>query len=150
MTSKAKSGSKKVVKKKSAKSKKKVAKKKVTKKKVVKKKVTKKKVVKKPINKGATKKKAAAKKKASVKKKGAGKVNSTRSQNAGIATTGYMAVIAPSQPVEYNLLMAETREELVSKVNELLYIAYDGTVWVPQGAAFKDGDRWCQTLARFE
>ena len=144
MTSKAKSGSKKVVKKKSAKSKKKVAKKKVTKKKVVKKKVTKKKVVKKPIKKGATKKKA------SVKKKGAGKVNSTRSQTAGIATTGYMAVIAPSQPVEYNVMISETREELVSKVNELLYIAFDGTVWVPQGAAFKDGDDWCQTLARFE
>lgn len=61
-----------------------------------------------------------------------------------------LTITAPSQPLEYRVVSAETSEELVKMVNELLFVAHDGTVWVPQGGLCVVANRWSQAMARFE
>ena len=61
-----------------------------------------------------------------------------------------LTITAPSQPLEYKILTADSSEELTKAVNELLFVAWDGTVWVPQGGVVLSGTKWAQALARFE
>ena len=61
-----------------------------------------------------------------------------------------MTITAPSQPLEYKVVIADSSEELAKQVNELLFVAWDGTVWVPQGGVAFSGTKWAQALARFE
>ena len=61
-----------------------------------------------------------------------------------------LTITAPSQPLEYKILTADSSEELTKAVNDLLFVAWDGTVWVPQGGVVLSGTKWAQALARFE
>lgn len=61
-----------------------------------------------------------------------------------------MTITAPSQPLEYKVITADSSEDLTKQVNDLLFVAWDGTVWVPQGGVALAGTKWAQALARFE
>jgi hypothetical protein len=121
------------------------AKKKATKKKVVKKKAGKKKVTKKKVAKKKVVKKKSTKKKVAKKK-----AVSAKPMLAPVSVSEVVSIFAPSQPVEYKVLEAKSAEDLARKVNSLLFIQHDGTVWVPQGGvSLKNGD-FLQAVARFE
>ena len=61
-----------------------------------------------------------------------------------------VSIFAPSQPVEYKVVHSNSAEELARRVNDHLYIQYDGTVWVPQGGVTLNNGVFYQALARFE
>jgi len=61
-----------------------------------------------------------------------------------------LTITAPSQPLEYKILVSDGAEDLARKVNELLYVAWDGTVWVPLGGVTEVNGKWAQAVARFE
>jgi hypothetical protein len=61
-----------------------------------------------------------------------------------------LTITSPSQPVEYKIVTADSSEELARSVNDLLFVAWDGTVWVPQGGVVFSGTKWAQAVARFE
>jgi hypothetical protein len=66
------------------------------------------------------------------------------------SVTDGLTITAPSQPLEYKVLVGDTAEDLTRKVNELLYVAWDGTVWVPVGGLSQVSGKWAQAMARFE
>ena len=134
---------------------KKAVKKKATKKAVAKKatkkatkKAVKKKATKKAVKKKATKK-AVAKKatKKKVVKKSAAK-SSSKSVNPD--DLAIWALTSPDQPVDYDIIEAHSRQELISRVKSNLYIAHDGSCWIPQGPAFEEDDKWYQTMVKFD
>ena len=126
--------------------------KKTAKKKVVKKKVAKKKVAKKKVAKKKAVKKAPAKKKAT-KKKTAKKTVKKASKTIKVDTVSVaeaVSIFAPSQPLEYKVVVGDDAADLERKVNGYLFIQFDGTVWVPQGGVEAQGGKLIQALARFE
>ena len=143
--------------------KKKAAKKKATKKatkKAVKKKATKKatkKAVKKKATKKAVKKKAtkkatkkAVKKKATKKKVVKKSTAKSSSKTVNPDDLAIWALTSPDQPVDYDIIEAPSRQELISRVKSVLYIAHDGSCWIPQGPAFEEDDKWYQTMVKFD
>lgn len=66
------------------------------------------------------------------------------------SVTEGLTITAPSQPLEYKVLVGDSAEELTRKVNELLYVAWDGTVWIPVGGLTQVNGKWAQAMARFE
>lgn len=66
------------------------------------------------------------------------------------SVTDGLTITAPSQPLEYKVIVGENAEDLTRKVNELLYVAWDGTVWVPVGGLTQVNGKWAQAMARFE
>jgi hypothetical protein len=61
-----------------------------------------------------------------------------------------LTITAPSQPLEYRVVVANSADELTKMINELLFVAHDGTVWVPQGGVCVVANQWSQAMARFE
>lgn len=60
-------------------------------------------------------------------------------------------ITAPSQPLEYTIVEAPSREELIKSVAALTYVLPDGSVWTPLGGATIAGNgKWVQTLGRYE
>ena len=149
---------------------KKAAKKKTTKKAISKKtaskktaKKTTKKAVKKATKKAASKKAAKKVTKKATKeaaKKTSGKASKKTSKSvskaapkpnlSGLSISDVLTVVAPSQPVEYKILSADNPVELSRLVNDLLYVQFDGTVWVPQGGICEEDDLYFQAMCRFE
>ena len=67
-----------------------------------------------------------------------------------LEAAGILALTSPDQPLDYDIVKASSREELISRVREKLYVAHDGSCWVPQGAAFEEDDLWFQTMAKYD
>lgn len=61
-----------------------------------------------------------------------------------------LTITAPSQPLEYRVVVANSADDLTKMINELLFVAHDGTVWVPQGGVCVVANQWSQAMARFE
>jgi hypothetical protein len=60
-------------------------------------------------------------------------------------------ITAPSQPLEYTIVEAASRLELIKAVSSMMYVLHDGSVWVPLGGAAEGSKgNWTQTLGRFE
>ena len=129
-----------------------VTKKKATKKKATKKKATKKKATKKKATKKTVAKKKATKKKSTTKKKAsARKAPSKKSADVGMMDDlGIFALTAPDQPLDYDILEANSRSELIQRVRQILFVQHDGTCWVPLGAAFEEDDKWYQTIVKYD
>lgn len=56
---------------------------------------------------------------------------------------------APDQPVNYDIVEAASRQELIQLVRDRLYISHDGSAWIPQGPAFEEDHRWYQTMVMY-
>ena len=66
-----------------------------------------------------------------------------------IMTHGVIA--APSQPLEYTVVEAPSRLELIKAVSSLMYVLHDGSVWIPLGGSCESNKgNWSQALGRFE
>ena len=109
----------------------------------------KKKVVKKSTAKKTTKKKKVVKK-AAAKKKVVKKAAAKKTVPTGVSVADVVSIVAPSQPVDYKIVEGFDASDLQRKVNDHLFIQYDGTVWVPQGGVYSTGNKLLQALARFE
>ena len=111
-----------------------------------------KKVVKSPV--GKAKKKAPQKPAASKTVAKAAKVTEVLTPDFSemiheIMTHGVIA--APSQPLEYTVVEAPSRLELIKAVSSLMYVLHDGSVWIPLGGACESNKgNWSQALGRFE
>ncbi len=108
----------------------------------------------------AKKKKAAKKSAAKTPSKKSVKKNATsksapKSKNTPIDQDDFddlavYTLASPDQPVDYDIVEAASRQELIQHVRERLFIMHDGCAWIPQGPAFAKDGSWYQTMVKFD